>query len=242
MRLTKQPVPLLSQMERVTLADLQERFQGRITVSGIQDEGNFVFVYPGMNSFGGRMNLNFSGRNNMIYIDQNAPVEGEISFPANNAKAWILGGADHLRLSAGVYEGAQFIWGFGSNSFGVRAWVFDHTSLHIGGDSLFSEGVTIRTSDHHSIIDLESMRQVNFPSDIMIGKHVWVAADVSIGKGVSIGDGSIVGAKAFVTKSIGSCEAWVGTPAKKVRDNCSWVGSHPALDNVGPYLKSVLSL
>jgi len=229
-------------MERVRLGDIQERFHGRITISGIQDESNSVLVYPGMRVFKGRMNLSFSGRNNMIYIDQNAPVEGEISFPGNNAKAWVFGGVDHLRLSAGIYEGAEFIWGFGSTSFGVRTWVYDHTSLHIGGDCLLSEGVTIRTSDHHSIIDLEDMRQVNFPADIMIGKHVWIASDVSIAKGVSIGDGSIVGARAYVTKPIGAFEAWVGVPAKKVRENCSWVGSHPALEDVGSYLNSVLSL
>ncbi len=98
----------------------------------------------------------------------------------------------------------------------------------VGDDCLFSEGITIRTSDHHSIIDLESFTQANQPMDVTLGRPVWGSPQVQIMCGVNIGMGAIIGAGAIVTKDVPATELWAGVPAKCLRKNVSWVASHPA--------------
>jgi acetyltransferase-like isoleucine patch superfamily enzyme len=99
----------------------------------------------------------------------------------------------------------------------------------IGDDCLFSEEIMIHTSDHHSIIDLSSMQQVNFPAEVIIADHVWIGSNVTILAGVTIGLGSIIGSGSVVTKPVGAKELWGGVPARMLRENVSWVNSHPAI-------------
>ena len=52
---------------------------------------------------------------------------------------------------------------------------------------------------------------------IVIGKDVWIAANVTILKGSRIGDGAVVGAKALVNGNIPENAIAVGIPAKTVQ-------------------------
>jgi acetyltransferase-like isoleucine patch superfamily enzyme len=98
----------------------------------------------------------------------------------------------------------------------------------------------IHTSDHHSIIDLASMKQSNFPAEVMISDHVWIGPNVTVLPGVTIGVGSIIGSGSVVTKSVGAKELWGGSPARMLRDNVSWVNSHPAIPEEIEVLKKIL--
>ena len=175
-----------------------------------------------------RARIIFGGSKNTIYIDQNCGWIGAVRFDGDEAEAVILGGQPMARLDAAIYEGSRFVWGFGSISFGVRAWIHGQKSCVIGEHCLFSEGIGVRTSDHHSIIDLKTKEVINAPADIQIGRHVWIAPNVSLNKGARIGDGSIIGAGSMVSQVVPDRELWAGTPARCLKKDVSWVASHPA--------------
>ena len=82
--------------------------------------------------------------------------------------------------------------------------------------------VTIRNSDLHSIMDIETGERINQARDIIIGAGVWLGEDVAVYKGVTIGEGSIVGARSTVLKDIPANVAAAGTPARVIREGVSW--------------------
>lgn len=225
--LSQQDLPTREQMKLIEPSGYESLAEQGLLIVG-ETLGNRVYVHPHFQAFPGRATISFTGTNNEVYIDQNCPLHGEISFPDSNASAFIFGGMPQLNLTAGIYEGSRFVWGFESVAFGVRAWVHGGKTMQIGGQCLFSEGIELRTSDHHSIIDLETKKQINFPRDVSVGRKVWVGSGAYIGKGATIEDGAIVGARSLVTGEIPTCELWVGVPAQRVRTNVSWVGGHPA--------------
>jgi len=53
---------------------------------------------------------------------------------------------------------------------------------------------------------------------VIIGKNVWIGANVTILKDVNIGDNSIIGAGAVVTKDIPSNVIVGGVPAKIIKE------------------------
>lgn len=93
----------------------------------------------------------------------------------------------------------------------------------IGDDCLFSWGIKIRTSDGHSIIDLESNKAINLPRDVYIADRVWVGEDVSFLKGVIISEDCVVGSRSVVTKKF-TCNNCIiaGFPALVVKENIKW--------------------
>ena len=95
------------------------------------------------------------------------------------------------------------------------------THVRIGAECLLSD-VKMRTSDQHSIIDMNSGLRTNPPKDICIENGVWVAEDVYIYKGAKIGPGTIVGARATVTGKLPASSLCLGTPAKAVRSGVTW--------------------
>ncbi|NVN36119.1 LbetaH domain-containing protein [Komagataeibacter swingsii] len=95
---------------------------------------------------------------------------------------------------------------------------------NIGEKGLWSEGIQVRTSDHHAIIDLETGEVINRPRDVIIGRRFWIGAQVCFLKGTQISDGSIIGARTVISKRVGENELWAGTPAKKLRSNVAWSG------------------
>jgi len=97
-----------------------------------------------------------------------------------------------------------------------------NSEIIIGSKTVCAEGSDIRTTDAHSIIDLASGERLNPARNVEIGHHVWIAEGVVVLKGARIGDGSIVGTRSVVTKSIPSNCLAAGNPAKILRDNVSW--------------------
>lgn len=96
-------------------------------------------------------------------------------------------------------------------------------SISIGSDCLISWGIKMRTSDGHSVIDLESGRAVNLPKDIHIGNHVWVGEDAKFLKGAIIPNNSVVGSFSIVTRPFTEENCVIaGFPAKVIKKNISW--------------------
>ena len=93
--------------------------------------------------------------------------------------------------------------------------------IKIGKDVAVSEGVIIRDSDIHTIINGDKSVQNN-TEPIIINNHVWIGMNATILKGVTIGEGSIVGACSVVTKDVPPNVIVAGNPAKIIRENVDW--------------------
>jgi len=93
----------------------------------------------------------------------------------------------------------------------------------IGEDCMFSDKISLTTTDFHPIKSLLSNERLNKDADINIGNHVWIDLDVLILKGVSIPDHCIIAAKSVVTKNVDESNCIIaGNPAKIVKRNIDW--------------------
>ena len=112
--------------------------------------------------------------------------------------------------------------GSGTTMVEVHIAVTENSKVLIGEDCMLANDIDIRTGDSHSVIDMETGERRNFPGDVVISRHVWIAPHTVILKGVTIGENSIVATGAVVTKS---CEPGVimgGNPAKAIKTGVSW--------------------
>src|SRR3954451_16482543 len=75
----------------------------------------------------------------------------------------------------------------------------DTGGITIGDGTLIGHGSTLTTLNH--AIDPDRRADMS-PSPVLIGRHVWLGAGVTVLPGVSIGDGAIVGAGSVVTKDV----------------------------------------
>lgn len=97
------------------------------------------------------------------------------------------------------------------------------TTIQIGSDGLFAPGVEMRTSDSHSILDMNGVRQ-NRAKDISVGNHVWIAAGTVLLKGASVPDDSVVGIHSLVNKPLEEKNClYVGNPVRRVKSGITWV-------------------
>ena len=193
-------------------------------------DGNLILIHKDARPAREETPVNLHGHYNVLLMDRESGLHGKIDVTDNNNLMVFMGEQGYLAIDVRMYGGDTLVWGRGAVSWGMRIWVQGGTTCTIGDGCLFSENTTIRTTDHHTIFDLDTLQSINAPKDVTIGKYVWVGQDCSIGKGVVIGDGSIVGARSFVNSHIGRAELWAGSPARKLRDRVSWVVSHPDVD------------
>ncbi|KAA9107951.1 sugar O-acetyltransferase [Microbacterium rhizomatis] len=90
----------------------------------------------------------------------------------------------------------------------------DQGGITIGDDSLIGHNAVIATLQH----DIEPTRRANvIPFPVIIGRNVWLGANVTVLPGVTIGDDAVIGAGSVVTKRIPPRTIAVGSPARVVR-------------------------
>lgn len=160
------------------------------------------------------------GNNNLLLIGKEIDTKGfALSVKGNNNNI-ILGSRSVLRgnISIGGNNITVFI---GSNTTFDKVGIFckgNNHGVYIGKDCMFSSGIEIRTSDSHSVIDLEKMEKTNHPDGVYIGDHVWIGKNAFIQKGSFINDDNIVGFGAFINGVFhDSHTKIVGTPAKAIK-------------------------
>jgi acetyltransferase-like isoleucine patch superfamily enzyme len=90
--------------------------------------------------------------------------------------------------------------------------LFGHGSIEIGEDTQLGPGSLITTTDHDYHQDLRTSFK-----RVVIGKQVWIGANVTILPGVEIGDFTVIGAGSVVTKKIPSHSVAVGIPARVIK-------------------------
>ena len=106
----------------------------------------------------------------------------------------------------------------GSITIGDRAAInsfcrlFGHGSIIIGEDTQLGPGTLVTTTGH----DYQRELAAHFQR-VVIGKGVWIGANVTILSGVEIGDFAVIGAGSVVTKDIPPRSVAVGVPARVIR-------------------------
>lgn len=90
--------------------------------------------------------------------------------------------------------------------------LYGHGSIEIGEDTQVGPGTLITTTGH----DYHDNLATHF-KPVMIGRGVWIGANVTILPGVEIGDQAVIGAGAVVNKNIPPQTVAVGVPARVVK-------------------------
>jgi len=170
-------------------------------------------------------------KGSIVIIERGCRLYGDISLSAENCLVVLRSGQNHLsRISVSVTSNHQtFYWGKESTSNGVRVVVHGGSVL-VGEDCMFASGITIRTSDMHSVMDMTTGAHLNPPNGVLLEPHIWLGQESMVSKGVTIGLGSIVGAKALVNKNVARFCSVGGLPAKLLRSDTTWdraVPPHP---------------
>lgn len=103
---------------------------------------------------------------------------------------------------------------------GNHSWIGDDVTLYslgqieIGMNTVVSQKCYLCTGSH-------DYSKSNFPiyaKKITIKDSCWIATDVYIAPGVTIGNGSVVGARSSVFKSLDPNKVYVGSPAKFIKN------------------------
>ncbi|NQD61448.1 colanic acid biosynthesis acetyltransferase WcaF, partial [Enterobacter sp. CM29] len=105
-------------------------------------------------------------------------------------------------------------------TLGDYAWVGDDAVLYtlgeitIGANSVVSQKCYLCTGSH----DFMSPHFDITASPVVIGEKCWLATDVFVAPGVSVGDGTVVGARSSVFKSLPANKICRGNPAVVIRE------------------------
>jgi acetyltransferase-like isoleucine patch superfamily enzyme len=90
----------------------------------------------------------------------------------------------------------------------------DQGGVFVGDDCLMGHNTVLATLNH----DLAPSRRADMhPAPIVIGRNVWIGANVTVLPGVTIGDNAVVAAASVVTKDVPENSVVVGAPARVVR-------------------------
>lgn len=92
--------------------------------------------------------------------------------------------------------------------------LYNFALIHVKQSSVISQGSYLCTGSH----DFEHPHMPLTYQPIVVGSECWLAADVFVCPGVTIADGSVVGARSVVSKSLK--EGWTvyaGQPCRSVR-------------------------
>lgn len=118
-----------------------------------------------------------------------------------------------------LYPNAIMQLGYGYINSGTQLRCKER--LEIGDGCAIGRNVMIMDYDAHDII-YENGSTNNSTAPIIIGKHVWIGANVIVLKGVTIGNNSIIGAGSVVTSDIPADSIAVGIPARVIKNNTNW--------------------
>lgn len=176
------------------------------------------------------LDVELSGNNNIIKIGYPWHFENtKIKITDNNnlfeIKSCQMGVKDTYFLvnrGAKVLIGENFcVAGGGKSSFFIGEE--DNMSLTIGNDVLFASNNIVRTSDNHTMYDVQTNKICNFGASIIIHNHVWICEGCAILKGCAIAQDCIVGTKSVVNKRLDIPNTVIaGIPAKIVRTGINW--------------------
>jgi acetyltransferase-like isoleucine patch superfamily enzyme len=172
------------------------------SIVSIKGQNNLVVIAAGAKAE--RAIFRIKGNNNIIFIGKNTLLRGKMDIDGNNNSITI--GANNFFTSHATRFFAQE----------------SDLKITTGRDCLIGISL-IRTSDSHSILDIDTKKRINQPKNVHLGNKVWVAQDVKIFKGVTTADNIVIGANSLVSSSLKEPNCvYAGAPAKIIRKNITW--------------------
>ena len=176
-----------------------------------------VFFVPGLR-------IHFKGKNSIVELTEPLPKLTNCRVRMGNNSLLKIGASKFYikNMKACINaDGGKLIIG---DNFSAR----NTFEIHVGGETctigdtcMFGRNILVRCVDGHSIYSEDN--QVNSPSSIEIGNHVWLAEGVCVLKGVKIANNCVVGLRSIVTKSIEEPNSLAaGSPAKIVKKISTW--------------------
>lgn len=109
-------------------------------------------------------------------------------------------------------DGNLKLLSIGDNSFLGKVTIALHDKVTIGNKVCINDGVVILSASH-DVLDPEwSLKKAK----IQIDDYAWIGTEAMILPGVHIGRGSVIGARAVVSRSVAAGEIVVGNPAKPI--------------------------
>lgn len=207
------------------------------TLEPYQDDRGNRIVFAG-EPVTHNVSIRFKGSNNTLIVDRNARLRRlKIFCDCDNARIEI--GATRAgipRLAPTIRAGQDATVKIGRDVSMTAATFIsatEGTTVTIGDDVMFATGNEVRADDAHPIFDTDTGDRVNVSRSIAIGPHVWLARDAVVLGGVTIGEGTVVGYRSLVTRSLPNNCIAVGSPAAVIRRNVAW--ERPHLDSFPPY-------
>ncbi len=172
------------------------------------------------------LDVKFEGKNSKIIL--HSPINN-----FNNCKILIrsncvveIGQNSNINnFTAELINHSKLIIGKNFYCGSTNAFVDYRSSLIIGNDCMFSDGITIRCGDGtaHKIIDLSTNTYKSLSGNVVIEDHVWVGLNATILKRAHVKKDSIIGTSAVVAKQFEETNVSIaGNPAKIIQRNINW--------------------
>ena len=178
-------------------------------------------------AFLNHVKIQVKGKNCKIIIGRRTRLNHSvISLRGNNCTLCIKGSTtminnvllDMYRDDSTITIGTSF------TMEGGRIESMDGKDIKIGDNCMFSRDVEICNGDNHPIFAVDHAEErLNPSSDVVIGNHVWLGANVRVLKGVHIADDVIVGADALVSGELDTTHSvYMGIPARVFKTGLQW--------------------
>lgn len=177
----------------------------------------------------GIQNVFICGNDNHILVGENCNLRKVSFFIRGNGNRIIIG--DNCSAYAAQFhieqDGNEINIGSGTTMHGreehaIHMAADEGSKILIGEDCMLSNGVQIRSTDSHSIVNMNGDR-INPARDVVIGDHCWIGLQSILLKGTALEPHCVVGAGAVCGKRYGKANCIIaGNPAKIVRENIDW--------------------
>lgn len=177
-------------------------------------------------TFLNRVNIKVNGTNNEVIIGEKTIMSNSYIFVSgSNCRLTIEGGGTNINNALirviGDNSSITISTKFTINGGTIEAC--EGKSITIGEDCMFAAGIRVSTTDHHSIIDIDTNERVNKASNIVIGNHVWLGRNVTLHKGATIADDVVIGEGSIVNGLLETEHSvYVGCPARLVKQGITW--------------------
>lgn len=101
--------------------------------------------------------------------------------------------------------------------------VICHKKISFGDNVLVSWDTLLMDTDHHTIYNLDlPEQQINPPSEIVIGNHVWIGCRCLILKGTTVADDCVIAAGAVITGKNDKKNCVLGVNHTIIRNDINW--------------------
>lgn len=191
---------------------------------------NSVTIEKGTEIYGGQgQTVYICGNDNQIMVGENCSLR-KVAF-------FIRGSGNRIELGSGCsaynvqfhieQDGSEISIGNGTTLHGreegaIHMAADEGSRITIGEDCMLAHSIQIRSTDSHSIVDLNGKR-LNPAKDVKIGNHCWIGLRCIILKGTEVAHNCVVAAGAVCSKKYPDSNCVLaGNPAKVVKREIDW--------------------